>query len=896
MNLRTVLAAMALLAAEIACHTTMVEAVFGRSWSAQATEEADADLRRPARTEESDRSALTSLYRATGGPNWRRSDNWLTDRPVVEWHGVSADATGVVGLDLAGNGLEGSIPTGLGRLSGLRRLVLSRNRLSGPIPAGLGDLLALQVLDLSENNLTTVPPELGQLQALERLDLRRNLLHRAGPVPPGLGVLSRLRELDLSENALQGPIPAELGNLSELETLNLDGNRFTGSLPPELGRLVALKELSVSDGLGFSNNLTGPIPPELGRLSKLEKLKLADNALSGSIPQSLGGLAALRILSLSRNELTGPIPASLGSLSALRGLLLYDNALTGPIPPELGRLSKLDTLELAGNALSGSIPPSLGGLAALRILSLSRNELTGPIPPELGGLPLLVDLRLGENKLVGPIPGELANLAAVQWVDLSDNELTGPIPPQLGRLSGVDLDVSSNGLSGTLPSELGGIAVRALDLSSNKLTGPIPASFLDNARLSSLAWEENAGLCLPAATTFREWRRGLDRRSGPLCPDPEATPVSPLERREYDLWEGDWFAAGSNVEENVYELLAIAADAVGFTYQFVCRSTPYGGTSMDEARALFFDPLSAEDEENGQSFALTVDPGDRHVRVIETDARSYGPIGGCTKGEGDFGNKFVYRRTTYKAGFDCDKAATPVETAICGNELIALGDLRMGETYRTILAESSDEDGAALRGSQRAWLRHRNRACLGGDEAVDDICLARIYADRLVALARLRDPELGTGPRLDSTYATTLLDRGEDPGRDTAVRLAMYPLDIGTSRWQADEGGIVFDSVHEETHIVWPANVKFRYSHMLFVGRDGGVWKARHIEPLLAPEYLAELNPHQVWAEAGGEAFTIWSEAAGESSEPPSLEEDVPSLVRDWLSRHPVTDAMRHNP
>lgn len=271
-------------------------------------------------------------------------------------------------------------------------------------------------------------------------------------------------------------------------------------------------------------------------------------------------------------------------------------------------------------------------------------------------------------------------------------------------------------------------------------------------------------------------------------------------------------------------------------------------------------------------------------------------MGGCSAGKGDFGNKFVYRRTTYKAGFDCDKAATPVETAICGNELIALGDLRMGETYRAILAESSDEDGAALRGSQRAWLRHRNRACLGGDEAVDDICLARIYADRLVALARLRDPELGTGPRLDSTYATTLLDRGEDPGRDTAVRLAMYPLDIGTSRWQADEGGVVFDSVHEETHIVWPADVEFRYSQMLFVGRDGGVWKARHIEPLLAPEHLDELNPHQVWAEAGGEAFTIWSETAGESSEPPSLEEDVPSLVRDWLSRHPVTDAMRHNP
>ena len=38
-----------------------------------------------------DRGALVAIYNATGGPNWRLNTNWLTDAPVGEWHGVSAD-------------------------------------------------------------------------------------------------------------------------------------------------------------------------------------------------------------------------------------------------------------------------------------------------------------------------------------------------------------------------------------------------------------------------------------------------------------------------------------------------------------------------------------------------------------------------------------------------------------------------------------------------------------------------------------------------------------------------------------------------------------------------------------------------------------------------------------
>ena len=93
-----------------------------------------------------DRAALAKLYNATAGGNWENSSNWLTDRPMREWYGVTNDAQGrVIGLYLAHNQLIGPIPTELGSLSNLIWIELRSNELSGPIPSELGDLSNLRV-------------------------------------------------------------------------------------------------------------------------------------------------------------------------------------------------------------------------------------------------------------------------------------------------------------------------------------------------------------------------------------------------------------------------------------------------------------------------------------------------------------------------------------------------------------------------------------------------------------------------------------------------------------------------------------------------------------------------------------------------------------------------------
>ena len=158
-----------------------------------------------------DREILTALYHATGGPDWDNSDNWATDAPLSEWHGVEANADGrVTTLDLRRNGLDGPIPPALGGLSELESLILFRNRLTGSIPPALGSLAKVGLVVLAGNRLS-------------------------GPIPPELGGLASVEELWLNFNELTS-VPPELGELGNLVALSLNFNELT-SIPPELGGL-----------------------------------------------------------------------------------------------------------------------------------------------------------------------------------------------------------------------------------------------------------------------------------------------------------------------------------------------------------------------------------------------------------------------------------------------------------------------------------------------------------------------------------------------------------------------------------------------------------------------------------------------------------------------------------
>ena len=119
------------------------------------------------------RCFLIDFYEATGGPNWKRNDNWLTDASLDDWYGVRTNLDEVVTkIELSENDLQGEIPSEIGYLIGLKRLDLHGNRLFGRIPPEIAWLSNLEWLVLSGNRLSgNIPPDLCSLAKLQGLFL-----------------------------------------------------------------------------------------------------------------------------------------------------------------------------------------------------------------------------------------------------------------------------------------------------------------------------------------------------------------------------------------------------------------------------------------------------------------------------------------------------------------------------------------------------------------------------------------------------------------------------------------------------------------------------------------------------------------------------------------------------
>ena len=237
-----------------------------------------------------DCKTLLGLQSALAGT---ASLNWSADLDMDSWDGVTLGGTPerVTRLILSREGLTGSIPSSLGRLTGLRDLHLNSNQLTGPLPPELGNLTELRELRSYSNQLT-------------------------GSIPVELGDLAELREFWSSSNQLTGSIPAELGSLTTLTYLVLDDNALTGPIPAELGGATALQRLWLS-----GNDLGGVIPAELTELTDLASLLLSGNDLVGCVPVSLKDIGLNDLVSLGLTDCQEGPPAPGGlSVSLAEGV------------------------------------------------------------------------------------------------------------------------------------------------------------------------------------------------------------------------------------------------------------------------------------------------------------------------------------------------------------------------------------------------------------------------------------------------------------------------------------------------------------------------------------------------------------------------------------------------
>lgn len=93
--------------------------------------------------------------------------------------------------------------------------------------------------------------------------------------------------------------------------------------------------------------------------------------------------------------------------------------------------------------------------------------------------------------------------------------------------------------------------------------------------------------------------------------------------------------------------------------------------------------------------------------------------------------------------FDCAKAATPVEKAICGDDTLKSLDDRMSEAYGAVRKLSTETERPMLTRSQKAWIAEREANCPKSEIGMVP-CVSDMTRERLKLFEG--KPESGTAP------------------------------------------------------------------------------------------------------------------------------------------------------
>ena len=421
-----------------------------------------------------DREILEIFYEATGGDDWTDNTNWLSDKDLSEWHGVSAYQGRVKDLRLRDNNLVGQIPPELGGLEELFILWLSGNKLSGPIPAELSKFKRLRDLYVSQNQ------------------------EISGRLPPELGYTGGLQYLSIGQTSISGPVPRTFANL-ELVGFYFDGDGVC--IPADLEAWLKAIPTTTDDYTLCTDKITLDPPslhfeaPPLGDTARLtvavinaEGNTVPDVAVTWTSTDTAIATVDSTGLVTSVDYGTTQVTATSDSLTAAAEVevvfKLSDRQVLDTLYRVTGGENWTDTTNwLSDEPLSEWFGVETNEEGKVVGLSLGGNNLTGSIPSVIAELGDLVTLDLSRNALAGRIPRELRELRQLRDLLVHQNELEGLLHPDLGSMAGL----------------------RYLHIGSNKLRGVVPARFAD-LELDTL-YAAGSGVCVPPS--LNEWFTGI---------------------------------------------------------------------------------------------------------------------------------------------------------------------------------------------------------------------------------------------------------------------------------------------------------------------------------------------------------------------------------------------------
>jgi uncharacterized protein YecT (DUF1311 family) len=211
-------------------------------------------------------------------------------------------------------------------------------------------------------------------------------------------------------------------------------------------------------------------------------------------------------------------------------------------------------------------------------------------------------------------------------------------------------------------------------------------------------------------------------------------------KTELESWEGTY-----NLEpgETSSELKitcknkTCSFELVGATGTHTCEA---GGTFT-----ILNDNISATQDQNSEEKDVCLTQfiqkpnGILKVNAL-TDGKCQVSCGAGAHYDGDYlreGNK-----KKFNPSFNCQKATSEIEKAICTDKLLTEGDLLLSAEYAKIQKNSALKDAA--KASQKVWLEKRNVECRA-DRLKE--CLLQKYRERISELAQLPTETKNPGPR-----------------------------------------------------------------------------------------------------------------------------------------------------
>ena len=132
------------------------------------------------------------------------------------------------------------------------------------------------------------------------------------------------------------------------------------------------------------------------------------------------------------------------------------------------------------------------------------------------------------------------------------------------------------------------------------------------------------------------------------------------------------------------------------------------------------------------NYGLSVENGKLVARWIDASEREAPAVAWYRWKE----NKFEFDRMEiqgpFPTSYDCAKATTEMDRAICYSPSLAALDVQLGEAYRKHREQLPAEEIPALQAQQREWLARRQKECSIYKWWVD--CLTGLYNERIAEL------------------------------------------------------------------------------------------------------------------------------------------------------------------